>query len=610
MKKLLLTMAIALGMVSSASAITAWDLDGKVMAVRFGGSNAQLGAPVSTIACEIEAKSNTRFVLKDFFQYDLEDSNGEYTNHQSWDLPVTINTSTNSLTLDHGTLYSKDNTAMSFCSYEYRGDNSTGYSFSDDYYSWSSNYYCSRVTPSNLTDLFTSNATYDYQSNFLSTNKNWVFNPTTGIFAIKVLDFYPIIYNLMIFYLVDSNAIAIDYDSEGNATDSYKLRVDKSGSTVTIQNIYNLGVQYSYDTYYTTTQGSRTTYTKCDIMDTPAKSKTATIQSSATTSTNKTYWKTGTLSNNNLSIPSGILFCDLDFTLDSDDGYFIGNDFMLSRQNMTRYEYHLSGKHTGSNLTSLSGKYTAGSKKHTTVINWDEKSGGNLKTYEYNNAYELGDAYLYLKSPNSGESGDVNNVAKSLIMLNPVDVTADIDLTINKFGSDKNHGVFVNATIKPNANMQHIDHLELMMVPGKFNACTANGFTHCPNNGHTLGQSLHSEDYDIDVEEAYHPLAVSENNSYTVAKLIPYDQIENPSANPADYSFFVKAVYTDGLEHTFHALATSDITTSVDDIIVNDFAPEAEKVYFYLDGREVHGELTPGIYVCKQGKIAKKVVIK
>lgn len=614
MKKFLLTLVVALGLASSASAITAWDLDGKVMTVRFAGNNAQLGAPVETRACPIVATSNTSFVLKDFLYHGIEIGNNFET--VSYDMPCTINTSTNAITLKYGNLTSNEGYSIAFGSHTCNVY-ATGYSLSGNgQYTTSAGYYGCLMEKDWDSSMFSSAMSYITINTGL-TNKQWAFIDSNGkkAFSVQYQGCYPSFYGNIILTLVEPNAIAIELDSDGKVVDSYKMRIDKSGTTLTFQNIFNLGSNYNYQTYYV----SNNRYTLTNTFSTTTKANSATVNSSSTTSTLSSEWTTGTVSNNNVTIPSRVVQVDIEYGLDDDEGLIVGSEnWLINRKDLARYPYSITGAHSGSNLTSITGTYTTGSKKHITTVNWDEKSGGNLKTYEYNNSYNLNEAYLYFTSPWTANqiaqgfpaSDDIAQVGKTVIMMNPVDVTADIDLVINKFGSDRNHGVFVNATVKPNNNLQHIDHLELMMVPGKFSSCTANGFTHCPNNGHTLGQSLHNDEYDVDIEASYHPLALTADNSYTVAKLIPYDQIENPSADPADYSFFVKAVYADGLEHTFHALTTPAITTSVEDLQIKDFAPECEKAYYTLDGRLVKGEPTPGVYVCKQGGVATKVIIK
>lgn len=610
MKKLLLLALAALTLLP-ARAINAYDLDGKIMAVRFGGNDAQLGAPARTLTCEIEATGNTSFLLKGFFDLDFEEYPGAGTyKNVKIDMPCTINTSTNAITLSNGTI-STNGYSVSFVPFTFGASYPNGYYNYNWYYGgyyWdydTNNHKAYRFDPTTSKTHFTSSKSY--QSVNLSTNKQWAFTHTDNVFCLKADGYYPVLYNNVILTLIENNAIAIEYDKDGNACDSYKMRVDKSGNTASFQNLYNLGNNYSYNTYYT----SGNNYIACDYFNNYTKANNATSNGTLTS-----FWKEGTISGNSISIPAGVVQAEMDYSYEDNEGIPMwgANNILISRQDLARVPYTLTGKHTGSNFTPITGKYCDGEVKHTSTLKWDEKSGGDLVTYEYNEAYELGEAYLYLTAPNSYyRSGDIYEATKTLIMVDPKEVTLDVDLQINRFGSDTQNGVYVNATIKPNKNTHNVDHYELMMVPGKYSTVKHPSFVHCPNNGHVQGQSMHDEKYDFFNEGGLHPLAATNavDDNITLSKLVPYEDIQNPSANPADYSFFVKAVYTNGLEHTFHALATSPITTGIDDLVIGgDSDEEAEKVYFSLDGREVRGELTPGVYVCKQGKKATKVVIK
>ena len=194
-------------------------------------------------------------------------------------------------------------------------------------------------------------------------------------------------------------------------------------------------------------------------------------------------------------------------------------------------------------------------------------------------------------------------------------------------------------------NSAYIDHYELHIIPGAYNNTMVSSYYdaetglkgamnisdeqywtgynpeydagHYNPKGFSVLAATDVE-YDKTPEDEANDIA-RENSDGKFNRFITDDEMRAAGLEPDNlnqYSLFVKAVYTkeSGLEPTFHGLTTySDtFTTGVEDIIDNGASDEdAPVVYYNMNGVQMSGDnLTPGIYIKKQGNTTSKVVIR
>lgn len=272
-------------------------------------------------------------------------------------------------------------------------------------------------------------------------------------------------------------------------------------------------------------------------------------------------------------------------------------------------------------------------KSVTTHINRKEcawaTNGGTVKTHQEAFKIHFNRMYTY-----NAVTGDILNILNETdIISGGQDNTLKVDLSINNLGYDKEHGLYVNATISPRENDNLVESYELMVMPGKYSNINDEGFQHCLVNGHVHGQSIHHEKYDTDfVPKGSSIKRASSVNEITVNKLVPYEDLVKPVDDANDFTFYVKVNYSNGLESTFHTMAqfTGDLTG------VEDIAADTETIgkISYSNGvitlSNTYGNsvivssngsvvyqggdgdvtVTPGIYIVRIGKTARKIIAK
>lgn len=203
------------------------------------------------------------------------------------------------------------------------------------------------------------------------------------------------------------------------------------------------------------------------------------------------------------------------------------------------------------------------------------------------------------------------------------DCTLDVDLILEQVGwdSDDQNG-YVKATIKTNDNDTYVDHYDILVIGGYHDYIDEAGFQ-IDNEKYGLGYQNAKVLVDGETDNRFgtvtKPAATRAANNtigshdYSIDHWVMKDFIADQLNDKGEYTFFIRANYKPetGLAPTFHALkhaSGAPTPTGITDMTAEDNAPA---VYYNLNGIEVtEDDLTPGIYICRRGVTAKKVVIK
>ena len=202
------------------------------------------------------------------------------------------------------------------------------------------------------------------------------------------------------------------------------------------------------------------------------------------------------------------------------------------------------------------------------------------------------------------------------------DCTLDVDLILNQAGWDSdNQNGYVNATIKTNKNDMYVDHYDIMVIGGYHDYIDENGFLLDNENGLGFKNAKVLVDGETDnrfgtVTRPAVTLAATNttgSHDYSIDHWVMKDFVADQLNDKGEYTFFIRANYKPetGLAPTFHALTHASgapTPTGITNMTADDNVPA---VYYNLNGIEVaEDDLTPGIYICRRGATAKKVVIK
>lgn len=203
------------------------------------------------------------------------------------------------------------------------------------------------------------------------------------------------------------------------------------------------------------------------------------------------------------------------------------------------------------------------------------------------------------------------------------DCTLDVDLILEQVGwdSDGQNG-YVKATIDTKANDTYVDHYDIMVIGGYHDYIDEDGFQ-IDNEEYGLGYQNAKVLVDGETDNRFGTVtkpAVTRaaNNTvgshdYSIDHWVMKDFIADQLNDKGEYTFFIRANYKPETElaPTFHALkhaSGAPTPTGIADMIADDNAPA---VYYNLNGIEVaEDDLTPGIYICRRGATATKVVIR
>ena len=212
----------------------------------------------------------------------------------------------------------------------------------------------------------------------------------------------------------------------------------------------------------------------------------------------------------------------------------------------------------------------------------------------------------------------------SIAKIKGIDLTHQVNIENAKMGyghvnNNDNNYLYIEGDIVPGINSYFVESYELFMIPGAYNSPTGSDFNNT-EKGHKNGYSLEGHEFN---PGDYFPKSVNvednadEDGKIHFERIISENELISQGIKDANtsYSFYVKTNYTSesGLAPSFHALTAFDHTTvGVEDIIISDTDDEdAPVVYYNLNGVQMNGDnLTPGIYVRRQGNTATKVVIK
>lgn len=203
------------------------------------------------------------------------------------------------------------------------------------------------------------------------------------------------------------------------------------------------------------------------------------------------------------------------------------------------------------------------------------------------------------------------------------DCTLDVDLILEQAGwdSDDQNG-YVKASIKTNANDMYVDHYDILVIGGYHDYIDEAGFQ-IDNEKYGLGVRNAKVLVDGETDNRFgtvtKPAATRAANNtvgshdYSIDHWVMKDFIADQLNDKGEYTFFIRANYKPetGLAPTFHALTHASgapTPTGITNMTADDNVPA---VYYNLNGIEVaEDDLTPGIYICRRGATAKKVVIK
>ena len=209
--------------------------------------------------------------------------------------------------------------------------------------------------------------------------------------------------------------------------------------------------------------------------------------------------------------------------------------------------------------------------------------------------------------------------------------THDVEINKTEYGygkindKDESKYIYLNFNLTGFKNTDHVKDYELYIVPEVANPNYASSdFNHV--DGHVNGTRIDLLKYahnffPSESDRRVRALAADEGEDenpfegYRYNLLIPEDDLKAKNVN-GNYQLYVKTNYTaeSGLESTFHALTSLGATTTGVEGILEDRESndkDAPVLYFNLNGVQMNGDnLTPGIYIKKQGTTTTKVVVK
>lgn len=300
-----------------------------------------------------------------------------------------------------------------------------------------------------------------------------------------------------------------------------------------------------------------------------------------------------------------------------ESGQLVSNGNALSRYTGSRWD--------GSDIKDIYGEISLDNVRHENATNsrW-ASNGGPLRTYSsFTVDFEDWDAVApgSQRINSKYRNNVVRHYSNTFVEVDKADITHDVSLNIPRFGfgpidnSGKEY-MYVEATITPNNNSRFVESYDLFVVPGLYNYATTSEFND-KDRGHSKGFFIDPDFYTYNyVSKSYvissYAAETEEDGTINIARLIPADDLEGYINNEKKYTFYLRTIYTpeSGLEPSFHALTSSPIPTGVEDIL-DSCNEDAPVVYYNLNGVQMDGDnLTPGIYIRRQGTETTKVVVK
>lgn len=283
--------------------------------------------------------------------------------------------------------------------------------------------------------------------------------------------------------------------------------------------------------------------------------------------------------------------------------------------------------------SDIEGTYTeSNGVAHRIIKNYWVTNGGQLRTYEKYISMTFPDfAYVYALDMVLDGSPVQNFYYSDAYVDNSIDIydndiTHEIDHQLDKFGyspiaqgSNENY-IHARTTVTPMKNNQHVKRYELWIVPGQHSDATHTDFSH--NNGHAKAYCLDG----IDVIGSNSPAGIISSDSENPTKrseteilddgsvkfdvLMSEDDLPNASwSSKGEYSLFVKTIYNNHLEPTFHNLiaVTPSNMTAIEGVSVE--KPEVATEYYDMMGRKVSTPAKGQIYIIRRGaKTAKEMM--
>jgi hypothetical protein len=478
----------------------------------------------------------------------------------------------------------------------------------------------------------------------------------------------------------EANATAIDYDKNGNIIRQYKMSFFQNGTSYGFYNLNSKGKSLNI---------VKGTEDKVYNGESKTSSSNITVVDNAKDWDNQLYFM-------GKSIPVTVINDSKDFKY---DGYKTINNteaywFSYTTPNRTELvtvsqkdNTYLTTGQTSENMETF-GTYAPdedGEVNHnhtSTNCPWVD-NGGDRKTYsaneniifyDYGLAYEVAsnkDVANYAISKESVEKY-YEEYSKTEILWKGAnrDHTLEVKLELNAFGvTAAKDLIYVSGVIKPQKNVNFVDHYELCIKADKKNSVTdfpkissipqvpdaqaaddsedlttdyrfaPNGYPKATNLYNKFNSSSKVKSFRIstsDTEES-----TSAKDEITFSKYIQTSDLEAIADNATDYSFYIKAVYNDkyynaelgisqGLSPTYHDVTYFDgVMTGIESVAeeandatvvgaqgeINVFGDVDNVAVYSISGAQIYNgnakviAVPTGIYIVKAGNTVAKVAV-
>lgn len=410
--------------------------------------------------------------------------------------------------------------------------------------------------------------------------------------------------------LIDDNAMAYDYDQDGNVIDEYPVGLvgyTQNGVPIlSIVNWMNTGalVESWYDN-----SGALNTATG-DISG-QVDTETKTISISAT--------------GVNLEVKNTYVGYGQQPYYSGGSKYYLTGHFILDT-GLQYTQYYVSGNAGGEYNADdpITGRYDNTLSHDNYEKDAWVTNDGSVKTFK-GYVFEFDDYIYHDRSNVYGE------IYKTVIKpYNREDVTAEVELVLNCVGVAENHDLYANATIKPVNNCENVEKFELFVIPERHSSInTFSSGHHSYEKGHVRGVNITDCTSDFHFDDA-NAVAMAANNEEQTLNV--YTNLEEYPANLKDFTFYVKTTYKQGtgLEPTYHSMQSPNVVTAVEDVMADGSYLQVKgyKGYLEIIGSDGNATVTtasgtvlyqggdgtidvaPGMYIVHAGKTVRKVIVR
>lgn len=294
------------------------------------------------------------------------------------------------------------------------------------------------------------------------------------------------------------------------------------------------------------------------------------------------------------------------------------------------YKYNLCPATATKLGASIYGTYTVEPLDHVGVSRWHENSGGELVTMAKMNISL--DNYK-IRNDNLGSNvGPWNNTN----MEAEIEYTANPTFANNVFGYGDTK-VAVYAEIAED-KADNVDHYEVILIPGSKPNINADAYFKHTDHGHDKGFNMTLDGTDVSYITNPQPASRATAGNAAIEKEATLEQLkangwsdtEIADAKKGVATMYIKTVYNNGLEPSYHALEAPRVTTGVDDIhaaasaatvvagegVIKVSGAEGTVEVYNAAGVQVYAgtdneiAVAAGLYIVKAGNQATKVVVR